>query len=160
MPAGVGTGGDALSVAEESALDRFVEAQESSYSSALTEIQRGAKRSHWMWFIFPQLVELERSSTAKLYGIGCAEEARAFLDHPVLGQRYLECVGALQDLASSDPVAVFGSTDAMKLKSSLTLFESVRPVPLFNAALERWFGGERDPMTLQLLASERSASEG
>lgn len=132
-------------------LDRFVEAQTLSYTTALAEIRRGAKRSHWMWYIFPQIAGLGRSSTARHFAIRSADEARAFLDHPVLGTRYRECVSALQDLPTSDPVAVFGEVDAMKLKSSLTLFEHVRPATLFAAAIDRWFGGERDTATLRLL---------
>lgn len=133
-------------------LSRFVEAQEGIYAAALAEIGRGKKRSHWMWFIFPQLAGLGRSSTAQLYAIQSADEARAYLAHPVLGVRYRECVAAVQDLAASDPVAVFGSIDAVKLRSSLTLFEAVDGHPLFGAALDRWFGGERDARTLDLLA--------
>ena len=135
------------------ALDRFVEAQASVYGTALAEIRRGAKRSHWMWFIFPQLAGLGRSATARHYGIRSAEEARRYLGHPVLGPRYFECVAALQDLQTSNPVAVFGETDAMKLRSSLTLFEAVAPQPILAAALNRWFRGERDEMTLRLLLS-------
>jgi uncharacterized protein (DUF1810 family) len=135
-------------------LDRFVEAQASTYATALAEIRRGAKRSHWIWFIFPQLAGLGSSSTAQYYGIRSAAEARAYLDHPVLGARYLECVAALQDLPTSDPQAVFGDVDAMKLRSSLTLFEAVAPSPLLAAAIDRWFGGERDQATLRLLGSD------
>lgn len=132
-------------------LERFVEAQAPVYATALAEIRRGAKRSHWMWFIFPQFAGLGRSATAIFYGIRSIEEARAYLDHPVLGRRYLECVEVLQDLTIGDPVAVFGEVDAIKLRSSLTLFEVVRPTPLFAAALDRWFGGERDAGTLRLI---------
>ena len=120
---------------DANSLDRFVEAQTLTYGSALAEIRRGAKRSHWMWYIFPQIAGLGRSSTAKHFAIRSADEARDYLDHPVLGPRYIECVTALQDLPVSDPVAVFGETDAMKLRSSLTLFERVRPSPLLAAAL-------------------------
>nr|WP_277347042.1 DUF1810 domain-containing protein [Sphingomonas sp. G-3-2-10] len=134
------------------ALDRFVEAQASSYASALGEIRRGAKRSHWMWFIFPQLVGLGRSETAGFYGIQSIAEARSYLAHPVLGPRYLECVAALQDLPTSDPVPVFGEIDAMKLRSSLTLFEAAGAGSLTGAALDRWFG-KRDDRTLALLAT-------
>lgn len=123
------------------------------FETALAEIRRGDKRSHWMWFIFPQLVQLGRSPIAKFYGIADAREAAAYLDHPILGAHYLECVGALQDLETGDPVQVFGSVDAIKLRSSLTLFEAVRQAPLIAAAVERWFGGVRDPETLRLLAS-------
>jgi uncharacterized protein (DUF1810 family) len=139
---------------DASAVDRFVQAQAPVYATALGEIGRGAKRSHWMWFVFPQLAELGRSSTARFYGIRSAGEALAFLDHPLLGPRYFECVQSLQDLPISDPVAVFGPIDAMKLRSSLTLFEAVRPHALFTAALDRWFGGNRDAATLRLLRAE------
>ena len=133
-------------------LERFVAAQAGSYESALAEIRRGAKRGHWMWFIFPQIAGLGRSEMAERYAIGSVEEARAYLAHPVLGVRYLECVAALQDLTGNDAVAVFGQTDAMKLRSSLTLFSEAVDERLIVAALDRWFGG-RDDATLQLLAS-------
>lgn len=138
-------------MADPNSLERFVEAQASSYPTALAEIRRGAKRSHWMWFIFPQLAGLGRSPTARFYGIRSAEEARAYLDHAILGPRYLECVEVLQDLSTSDPVAVFGSIDAMKLGSSLTLFDHIGSNRLLAAAIDRWFGGVRDPSTLRLL---------
>lgn len=134
-------------------LDRFVEAQTLAYQIALAEIRRGAKRTHWMWFIFPQIAGLGRSATARHFAIRSLAEARAYLDHPVLGPRYLECVTAIQDLPNSNPVPVFGDVDAMKLRSSLTLFEAAKPHPLIAAALDRWFGGERDPATLALLPS-------
>jgi len=134
-------------------LDRFVEAQTLAYQTALFEIRRGAKRSQWIWFIFPQLAGLGRSSTARHFGIRSIEEARAYLDHPVLGPRYFGCVAALQDLSISNPVTVFGEVDAMKLRSSLTLFEAVRPNLLLAAAIDRWFGGERDAATLRLIGS-------
>lgn len=138
-------------MADDKSLDRFVEAQTLIYKTALGEIQRGAKRSHWMWYVFPQIAGLGRSSTARHFAIRSADEARDYLDHPVLGPRYFECVAALQDLPISDPVTVFGEIDAMKLRSSLTLFEAVRPSPLLAAALDRWFAGERDAATLSLL---------
>ena len=132
-------------------LDRFVEAQAGTYAAALAEIRRGAKRSHWMWFIFPQIEGLGQSPTARHYAIRSLAEAQAYLEHPLLGPPYLACVEALQDLGSIDPVAVFGEVDALKLRSSLTLFEAARPLPLFSAALQRWCKGERDPRTLELL---------
>jgi len=136
---------------ERRSLERFVAAQAPVYATALAEIRRGAKRSHWMWFIFPQLIGLGRSETARFYGIASLAEARSYLDHALLGPRYLECVEALQDLAISDAIAVFGATDAMKLRSSLTLFEAAKPQPLFAAAIERWFAGERDDATVAML---------
>ncbi|MBE1529820.1 uncharacterized protein (DUF1810 family) [Sphingopyxis sp. OAS728] len=135
------------------ALERFIDAQEPVFARALEEIRRGAKRSHWMWFIFPQLSGLGRSATAQLYAIASLEEARAYLEHPILGARYIACVEALQDLGSSDPVPVFGETDAKKLQSSLTLFEAAGAKPLISAALDRWFAGKRDEKTLKLLAA-------
>jgi len=132
-------------------LERFVDAQEQIYPGALAEIRRGAKRSHWMWYIFPQLAGLGRSATAQRYAISGLEEARAYLKHPLLGSRYVECVSSLQDLIGYDPVAVFGEVDAVKLCSSLTLFEAADPRPLFGAALDRWFAGARDQRTLERL---------
>ncbi|BAI99039.1 conserved hypothetical protein (plasmid) [Sphingobium indicum UT26S] len=95
-----------------------------------------------------------RSQKVRFYGIRSVDEARTYLDHPVLGTRYRDCVTALQDLPISDPVAVFGAIDAMKLRSSLTLFEAVQPSALLASALDRWFGGERDAETLQLLGAD------
>lgn len=135
----------------DTTLARFVEAQQSSYVAALAEIRAGVKRSHWMWFIFPQLRGLGQSPTAHYYGIASMAEARAYLDHELLGPRYRECVQALQQLSTSNPVSVFGSIDALKLRSSLTLFEAACPSPMFARALERWFGGERDLVTLRML---------
>lgn len=132
-------------------LDRFVSAQASSYETALAEIRRGAKRSHWMWYIFPQIAGLARSDMAQRYAIQSLDEARAYLAHPVLGQRMRECVAALQDLIGTTAEAVFGAVDAMKLKSSLTLFAEAGGGPLFTAALERWFDGWKDDVTLRLL---------
>lgn len=138
-------------------LDRFVEAQTLAYPSALAEIRRAAKRTHWMWFIFPQIAGLGQSPTARHFAIRSLGEARAYLDHPILGRRYGECVEALQDLTISDPVAVFGDVDATKLRSSLTLFEAAQPQALFAAALDRWFAGKRDALTLSLVGGEEAA---
>lgn len=133
-------------------LERFISAQAPVYARALGEITRGRKTSHWMWFIFPQLAGLGRSTMAIRYAITSLDEARAYLAHPVLGPRLLACVTALQDLQTSDPEAVFGSVDAVKLRSSLTLFAEADPHQnLFDAALQRWFGGVKDPATLERL---------
>jgi uncharacterized protein (DUF1810 family) len=143
-------------VAEADSLERFVEAQASVYDGALDEIRSGAKRNHWMWFIFPQLKGLGRSATAQYYGIRSADEAAAYLRHPLLGARYLECVRALQALPNPDARSVFGAVDAMKLRSSLTLFDAVQPSLLFTDTIARWFGGEPDPATLDLLGLRAS----
>lgn len=134
-------------------LQRFVDAQEPLYPRALEEIRRGAKRTHWMWFIFPQIKGLGRSAMAQRYAIASVDEAKAYLDHPVLGPRYVECVTALQDLTGTTAVTVFGETDARKLCSSLTLFEAAGEAPLIAAALDRWFGGQRDKRSLAALAA-------
>ena len=134
-------------------LQRFITAQHDIYDVALAEIRRGAKRSHWMWFIFPQIAGLGHSGMAQRYGIGSPDEARAYLADAILGSRYRECVAALQDLTGTTAKAVFGTIDAMKLRSSLTLFAEASGVPLFEAAIERWFGGEKDEATLRILQS-------
>jgi uncharacterized protein (DUF1810 family) len=131
-------------------LSRFVEAQESSYDVALAEIGRGRKRSHWMWYIFPQLKGLGSSAMAQRYAIQSLAEAQAYLDHPVLGPRLRECVAALQDLTKGTATTVFGEVDALKLRSSLTLFAEAGAGPVFTAALQRWCGSP-DPSTLKLL---------
>lgn len=132
-------------------LERFVAAQSGSYDAALGEIRRGAKRSHWMWYIFPQIAGLGRSDMAKRFAIRSLDEARAYLANPVLGARLRECVAALQDLTGVTAEAVFGDIDATKLRSSLTLFDEAGGGALFAAALERWFGGARDQATLEIL---------
>ncbi len=133
-------------------LERFLTAQTESYEAALSEIRSGAKRSHWMWFIFPQIAGLGRSEMARHYAIGSLDEARAYLDHAVLGARLRECVGALQDLIGKEAIDVFGAIDAVKLRSSLTLFCQAGGGALFVAALDRWFGGQGDPATLTQLS--------
>lgn len=132
-------------------LDRFVKAQEGAFDQALGEIRRGLKRGHWMWFVFPQLRGLGRSPTARHYGLESGAEAAAYLAHPLLGARLRACVEALQDLEQGSAVDIFGEIDAMKLRSSLTLFAEVAGERLFVAALERWFDGQADPLTLDLL---------
>ncbi|WP_188063201.1 DUF1810 domain-containing protein [Sphingobium sp. KCTC 72723] len=133
-------------------LQRFLDAQHPAYATALTELRRGRKTTHWMWFVFPQLAGLGRSPTAQHYGIASLAQARAYLEHATLGQRLQECVRALQDLPHGNSAAgVLGDVDAMKLRSSLTLFEAAGGGGLFSAALERWFGGVRDDTTLALL---------
>jgi uncharacterized protein (DUF1810 family) len=130
-------------------LTRFVEAQRGVYDDAVAELRRGRKVSHWMWFVFPQVAGLGRSAMAQHYAISSLDEARAYLAHPVLGPRLRECAEAV---AGSDAVSaeqIFGGIDAMKLRSSMTLFELAAPdEPVFGAVLERYFGGARDEATL------------
>ena len=133
-------------------LDRFLDAQRGDYAAALAEVRRGRKTSHWMWYIFPQIAGLGQSSTARYYSIRDLEEAREYYSHPVLGQRLREISGALLDLRGSDPVAVFGGIDSMKLKSSMTLFAVAAPDdPLFQQVLDKYYGGEQDTLTLRIL---------
>jgi len=135
-------------------LRRFVEAQHGSYDRALAEITRGRKTSHWMWFVFPQLAGLGHSDMARRYAVASLDEARAFLAHPFLGARYRACVEALGHLPATTATAVFGPVDAAKLRSSLTLFALAAPgEALFAAALDRWFGGNADARTAELLAT-------
>jgi len=132
-------------------LARFVRAQAGIYEQTLAEIRSGRKRSHWMWFIFPQFAGLGHSPMAQRYAIGSIAEARAYLADPVLGTRYRECVASLQALPATTAERVFGGIDAIKLKSSLTLFDEANHEPLFSEAIGRWFEGQRDEATLKLL---------
>ena len=126
-------------------LSRFVEAQESRFDIALSELKAGKKRSHWIWFVFPQLAGLGLSPTAKFYGVRSLLEARAFLAHPVLGIRYRRAVEAILVWnGRKDAAEILGDVDAMKLKSSLTLFEAASGDPLFAEALSAFFGSADD----------------
>ena len=136
-------------------LDRFVMAQAPLYDIALAELIGGRKLTHWMWFIFPQLRGLGRSSVAHRYGIGSLDEARAYLAHPVLGPRLKECVTVVLDCGETDPGVIFGSPDDMKFISSMTLFSVAGggDDALFGAALAKFSHGDKDGRTLTLLAS-------
>lgn len=137
-------------------LHRFTSAQDRVYDSVLAELSSGQKRSHWMWFIFPQLDGLGHSSTARHYAIKSIEEARQYLHHPILGARLVQCSEAVLAVEGRSVAQIFGYPDDMKLKSSMTLFALVADDPhsVFNALLEKYFHGERDERTIQLL--ERS----
>ena len=129
-------------------LERFVAAQQGVYEAALAELQAGRKRSHWMWFVFPQVAGLGRSATAQHFAISGLDEARAYLAHPVLGPRLVESAQVLADLGSTDAVAVLGPVDAQKLRSSMTLFAHADPgQPVFRAVLDRYFGDTEDDAT-------------
>lgn len=129
-------------------LERFVRAQDGVYDQALQELRAGAKRGHWMWFVFPQVAGLGHSPTAQRYAIAGLDEARAYLAHPVLGPRLVEAAQALLALSARDPVRVLGPVDALKLRSSMTLFEAAAPDErVFGEVLERFYDGERDEAT-------------
>jgi uncharacterized protein (DUF1810 family) len=133
-------------------LDRFLSAQESVYERALAELKDGQKLTHWMWYIFPQVDGLGYSPTAMRYSIKSMEEARQYLDHPVLGKRLLECTEAVVALKGASASEIFGYPDDMKFKSSMTLFEKIAgPGSVFSSALDRYCHGERDAATLRLL---------
>jgi uncharacterized protein (DUF1810 family) len=135
-------------------LDRFVQAQSSSYEVALGEITRGLKRSHWMWYIFPQFAGLGFSSTSVHYAIKSVDEAKAYLAHPVLGPRLVRCAEAAVAVKILSARQIFGSPDDMKLRSCATLFASVSPAgSVFHQLLERYFEGEGDAKTLALIQS-------
>ncbi len=134
-------------------LNRFMTAQESIYDSVLTELRSGRKRTHWMWYIFPQLDGLGHSPTSKHYAIKSMEEARQYLNHPVLGTRLLECAEAVFAIEGRSISEIFAHPDNLKLKSSMTLFACVADqCSVFARILDKYFDGERDALTLQLLA--------
>jgi len=136
-------------------LARFVSAQERVYETVVSELRSGSKRSHWMWFIFPQIEGLGESPTSRYYAIKDAEEARQYLRHPVLGPRLLECAGILLALEGRSASQIFGFPDDMKLKSCMTLFDSVGDSdPVFLRVLDKYFDGKRDQRTLDLLAGK------
>ena len=132
-------------------LNRFLTAQERSYDAALAEIKAGRKRTHWMWYIFPQIAGLGMSSTAQYYSIQDRLEAEEYMAHPVLGARLIEISRALLTLDSSDATAVMGYPDDLKLRSCMTLFAQVSDDPVFEAVLDKFFGGRPDSRTLALL---------
>jgi uncharacterized protein (DUF1810 family) len=132
-------------------LERFVEAQDGVYDDALAELSAGRKRTHWIWFIFPQIAGLGSSPTARLYAIASLDEARAYLAHPVLGPRLRECAQALLAIDGRSARDILGYPDDLKLRSSMTLFARAADDPgVFQAVLDRYFDGP-DPLTLKLL---------
>jgi uncharacterized protein (DUF1810 family) len=136
-------------------LQRFVSAQEAIYPDVLAELHDGRKRTHWMWFIFPQIHGLGYSPTSKHYAIKSGEEARDYLNHPVLGKRLIECAEAILSVQGRSASAIFGSPDDMKLKSSMTLFDAVSPPgSIFARVLDRYFQGQRDRKTLDTLGGK------
>ncbi|MBF4591424.1 DUF1810 domain-containing protein [Curtobacterium sp. VKM Ac-1395] len=133
-------------------LDRFVRAQDGVHGVALAELRRGRKSSHWMWFVFPQLAGLGRSATAERFAVTGPDEARAYLAHPVLGSRLAEVTDAAATVPASSVDALMGGIDALKLRSSMTLFAAVAPDPApFRRVLDRWWDGAEDDRTLALL---------
>ncbi len=133
-------------------LNRFTQAQENIYDHALSELSSGQKRSHWMWFIFPQIDGLGHSETAKHFAIKSLAEARQYFNHPVLGPRLLECTEAVLAVEGRSVSTILGYPDDLKLKSSMTLFSQVTtPESVFNQVLEKYFDGKQDAKTLEIL---------
>ena len=140
-------------------LRRFVDAQDRVYDTVLAELRNGAKRSHWIWFVFPQLRGLGRSPTAQHYGISTLDEARAYLAHPVLGARLRDCTRLVAAIDGRSVDDIFGWPDNLKVRSSMTLFAHATDDPDiqagFRAVLDKFYGGEEDPATVELLNTER-----
>jgi uncharacterized protein (DUF1810 family) len=134
-------------------LSRFISAQEATYETALAELRSGQKRTHWMWFIFPQIHGLGRTSTSEYYSIKSEEEARQYLSHPILGARLLECARAVWALEGRSASQIFGFPDDLKLKSSMTLFAHIAgPGSVFARVLDKCFAGKPDEKTLEILS--------
>lgn len=137
-------------------LERFVAAQDAdaTYQRAVAELRTGAKRGHWMWFLFPQIAGLGSSATSQRYALASLDEARAYLGHPVLGPRITECAGIVAGTEGRSATDIFGGTDAMKLRSSMTLFAAAAPdEPAFRDVLDKYFDGEPDEATIERLAA-------
>ena len=152
-PAALSTRPAGATVDRMADLERFVQAQDQggTYDRALTELRAGRKTSHWMWFVFPQIAGLGRSQTAQRYAIESLDEARAYLDHPVLGPRLRGCAAVLTAQSGSTAEQILGGIDAMKLRSSMTLFSLAAPgEATFTDVLERYFEGEPDEGTVRL----------
>ena len=134
-------------------LQRFVDAQAPVYAEVLDELGAGAKTTHWMWFVFPQLKELGKSPLAKKYGIASLAEALAYLEHPLLGQRLLECTERMLALQGKTALEILGNPDDLKFRSCMTLFMAAKPdLPIWDAALRKYFGGKGDAATVALLS--------
>jgi uncharacterized protein (DUF1810 family) len=137
-------------------LRRFVDAQDRVYDTVLAELRSGAKRSHWIWFVFPQLRGLGHSATAQHYGIGSLAEARAFVAHPVLGPRLRECTGLVEAIDGRSADDIFGWPDTLKVRSSMTLFTlATDDNSAFRGVLDKFYSGEPDPATVELLNAAR-----
>jgi uncharacterized protein (DUF1810 family) len=133
-------------------LERFVRAQDTVYRDVLAELSQGRKQSHWMWFIFPQVAGLGFSAMSQRYAIASREEAQAYLAHPVLGPRLAECAELVLAVEGRTINAILGAPDDAKFRSSMTLFGAVSDAPIFGQAIAKYFGGERDGATLEILA--------
>src|SRR5689334_3608917 len=133
-------------------LNRFVKAQDAVYEDVCEELREGCKRSHWMWFVFPQIQGLGYSATSRIFAIASLDEAKAFLQHPILGRRLIQCTELVNQTSGRTVHQIFGSPDDMKFHSSMTLFSHAAPdSAVFKNALQKFFGGREDQMTLERL---------
>jgi uncharacterized protein (DUF1810 family) len=132
-------------------LHRFIEAQAGNYPDALAELRAGRKRTHWMWYVFPQIAGLGHSAMAQRYAIAGRAEAEAYLAHGILGPRLRDCTQAVLTVPDKTANAIFGTPDDIKLRSCMTLFDAVAPHDIFDAVLARFYDGQRDPATLERL---------
>jgi uncharacterized protein (DUF1810 family) len=133
-------------------LERFIAAQDPVYARVIAELRRGSKQSHWMWFVFPQVAGLGHSPSAAHFAIASLAEAKAYLAHPLLGGRLKECTGLVLEVEGRSALQIFGDPDNLKFRSSMTLFAQAAPgEPVFRAALDRYFSGDSDTLTLSHL---------
>ena len=136
-------------------LDRFIEAHEEDYERALREIKNGRKLTHWMWYIFPQITGLGMSDTARYYEIKSLEEARSYLNNELLRTHLIEIASVLLELNTNDPIEIFGDIDALKLKSSMTLFSYISNNEIFNKVIDKYFNGNKDLTTIKICEDMR-----
>jgi uncharacterized protein (DUF1810 family) len=141
-------------MSSENNLQRFIDAQETSYDTALSEISKGRKQTHWMWYIFPQVQGLGFSETSKFYAIKNINEAKEFLAHPVLSERLIGICNELLQLKENNATKIFGSPDDLKLKSSMTLFSFLKINPVFDLVLQKFFNGVKDNKTLEIIGRQ------
>lgn len=139
-----------MNIEKDYNLDRFIEAHNEDYARALKEVSNGRKLTHWMWYIFPQIIGLGMSETARYYEIKSLEEARAYLNNELLKSHLIEISNALLELCTDNPVEVFGDVDSLKLKSSMTLFSYISDDEIFNKVIDKYFNGNKDLTTIRI----------
>ncbi len=147
-----------MNIEKDYDLDRFIEAHNDDYNRALNEVKSGRKLTHWMWYIFPQIAGLGMSETAKYYEIKSLDEARAYLNNELLKDHIIEISNALLELYTNDPVEVFGDIDALKLKSSMTLFSYISNNEIFNKVIDKYFNGNKDLTTVRICEELKAGS--
>ena len=147
-----------MNIEKDYNLDRFIDAHNDDYTRALNEVKSGRKLTHWMWYIFPQIAGLGMSETAKYYEIKSLDEARAYLNNELLKDHIIEISNALLELDKTDPVEVFGDVDALKLKSSMTLFSYVSDDEIFNKVIDKYFNGSKDLTTVRICEELKAGS--